>query len=114
MAYDSWPSSQPGKRIKFMFEQAFKNIDNVLWKDAGCTSELDCTEQSSWLPFLKYLDTLEKEKAMEAQSLMARNTAKYEKKDIHLLGKANFGYNYLFRRFAVILGFCHNILCKHK
>lgn len=21
-----------------MFEQAFKNIDDVLWKDAGCTS----------------------------------------------------------------------------
>ena len=32
-----------------MFEQAFKNIDDVLWKDAGCTSELDYTEQSSWL-----------------------------------------------------------------
>ncbi|MFM7459895.1 MAG: hypothetical protein ACKO15_03530 [Burkholderiales bacterium] len=30
-----------------MFEQAFKNIDDVLWKDAGCTSELDYTEQSS-------------------------------------------------------------------
>jgi type I restriction enzyme M protein len=37
-----------------MFEQAFKNIDDVLWKDAGCTSELDYTEQSSWLLFLKY------------------------------------------------------------
>ena len=24
-----------------MFEQTFKNIDDVLWKDAGCTSELD-------------------------------------------------------------------------
>ena len=32
-----------------MFQQAFKNIDDVLWKDAGCTSELDYTEQSSWL-----------------------------------------------------------------
>ena len=30
-----------------MFEQVFKNIDDVLWKDAGCTSELDYTEQSS-------------------------------------------------------------------
>lgn len=29
-----------------MFEQTFKNIDDVLWKDAGCTSELDYTEQS--------------------------------------------------------------------
>ena len=49
-----------------MFEQAFKNIDNVLWKDSGCTSELDYTEQSSWLLFLKYLDTLESDKATEA------------------------------------------------
>jgi hypothetical protein len=38
-----------------MFEQAFKNIDDVLWKEAGCTTELDYTEQTSWLLFLKYL-----------------------------------------------------------
>jgi type I restriction enzyme M protein len=50
-----------------MFEQAFKKIDDVLWKDAGCTSELDYTEQSSWLLFLKYLDALEHDKALEAQ-----------------------------------------------
>lgn len=49
-----------------MFEQAFKNIDDVLWKDAGCTSELDYTEQSSWLLFLKYLDALEHDRAAEA------------------------------------------------
>jgi type I restriction enzyme M protein len=49
-----------------MFEQTFKNIDDVLWKDAGCTSELDYTEQSSWLLFLKYLDALETDKATEA------------------------------------------------
>ena len=49
-----------------MFEQTFKNIDDVLWKDAGCTSELDYTEQSSWLLFLKYLDALERDKATEA------------------------------------------------
>ena len=24
-----------------MFEQAFKNIDNVVWKEAGCTTEQD-------------------------------------------------------------------------
>ena len=46
--------------------QTFKNIDDVLWKDAGCTSELDYTEQSSWLLFLKYLDALEADKATEA------------------------------------------------
>jgi type I restriction enzyme M protein len=50
-----------------MFEHTFKNIDDVLWKDAGCTSELDYTEQSSWLLFLKYLDGLESDKAVEAQ-----------------------------------------------
>ena len=49
-----------------MFEQSFKNIDDILHKDAGCTSELDYTEQSSWLLFLKYLDALEADKASEA------------------------------------------------
>ena len=50
-----------------MFEQAFNNIDDVLWKEAGCTTELDYTEQTSWLLFLKYLDALEQDKAMEAE-----------------------------------------------
>jgi type I restriction enzyme M protein len=50
-----------------MFEQAFRNIDDVLRKEAGCTTELDYTEQTSWLLFLKYLDGLEQDKAMEAQ-----------------------------------------------
>jgi len=49
-----------------MFEQAFKNIDDVLRKEAGCTTELDYTEQTSWLLFLKYLDALEEERAEEA------------------------------------------------
>jgi type I restriction enzyme M protein len=50
-----------------MFEQAFRNIDDVLRKEAGCTTELDYTEQTSWLLFLKYLDGLEQDKALEAQ-----------------------------------------------
>ena len=50
-----------------MFEQAFRNIDDVLRKEDGCTTELDYTEQTSWLLFLKYLDGLEQDKAMEAQ-----------------------------------------------
>jgi type I restriction enzyme M protein len=50
-----------------MFEQTFRNIDDILHKDAGCTSELDYTEQSSWLLFLKYLDALEHDKASEAE-----------------------------------------------
>jgi type I restriction enzyme M protein len=50
-----------------MFEQAFRNIDDVLRKEAGCTTELDYTEQTSWLLFLKYLDGLEQDKATEAK-----------------------------------------------
>lgn len=50
-----------------MFEQAFKNIDDVLRKESGCTTELDYTEQTSWLLFLKYLDSLEQDKAAEAE-----------------------------------------------
>jgi type I restriction enzyme M protein len=42
------------------------NIDDALWKEAGCTTELDYTEQTSWLLFLKYLDGLEQDKATEA------------------------------------------------
>jgi len=50
-----------------MFEQAFKNIDDVLWKDAGASSELDYVEQTSWILFLKYLDDLEEIKQTSAQ-----------------------------------------------
>jgi type I restriction enzyme M protein len=50
-----------------VFEQTFKNIDDILHKDAGCNSELDYTEQSSWLLFLKYLDALEVDKSSEAE-----------------------------------------------
>ena len=50
-----------------MFEQTFKNIDDSLRKDAGCSSELDYVEQTSWILFLKYLDDYEREKAMAAE-----------------------------------------------
>jgi type I restriction enzyme M protein len=50
-----------------MFEQAFRNIDDVLRKEAGCTTELDYTEQTSWLLFLKYLEDLEEDKATIAK-----------------------------------------------
>lgn len=45
-----------------MHEAAFKNIDDTLRKDAGCSSELDYIEQTSWVLFLKYLDDFESEK----------------------------------------------------
>jgi type I restriction enzyme M protein len=50
-----------------MFEQTFKNIDDILRKDAGCSSELDYIEQTSWILFLKYLDDLEKDKKTAAK-----------------------------------------------
>jgi len=58
-----------------MFEQVFKNIDDILHKDAGCGSELDYVEQTSWVLFLKYLDDLEKDK--ETAALLSGKT--YEK-----------------------------------
>jgi type I restriction enzyme M protein len=50
-----------------MFEQTFKNIDDLLFKDAGADSELDYIGQTSWIMFLRYLDDLEKDKADEAE-----------------------------------------------
>jgi type I restriction enzyme M protein len=49
-----------------MFENIFNNIDDVLHKDPGCSSELDYVEQSSWIIFLKYLDDLEEQREAEA------------------------------------------------
>jgi len=49
-----------------MFDAAFNAIDRVLWKEEGCNTELDYTEQASWLLFLKYLDALEHDKDTEA------------------------------------------------
>lgn len=50
-----------------MFEQTFKNIDDILRKEAGCATELDYAEQTSWLLFLKYLDDLERANQQEAE-----------------------------------------------
>ena len=50
-----------------MFEQTFKNVDDILHKDAGCSSELDYIEQTSWVLFLKYLDDLERDKETAAE-----------------------------------------------
>lgn len=50
-----------------MFEQIFKNLDDIMFQEPGCNSELDYAEQSSWMLFLKYLDDLEIERSLEAQ-----------------------------------------------
>jgi type I restriction enzyme M protein len=57
-----------------MFEQTFKNIDNVLRTEAGCQNELDYIEQTSWIIFLKYLDDLEADR--EAAAELAGKTYK--------------------------------------
>lgn len=44
------------------FETAFNNIDRALRNEAGCASELDYAEQTSWILFLKYLDDRESER----------------------------------------------------
>ena len=38
-----------------MFEQTVKNIDDILQKDAGCSSELDCVQQLDHKRFLGLL-----------------------------------------------------------
>ena len=50
-----------------MFEQTFKNLNELMFQEPGCNSELDYAEQSSWMLFLKYLDDMENERVLEAQ-----------------------------------------------
>ncbi|MEO0641595.1 MAG: N-6 DNA methylase, partial [Bacteroidota bacterium] len=50
-----------------MFENTFKNIDDILYKDSGADSELDYIGQTSWILFLRYLEDLEQDKADDAQ-----------------------------------------------
>ena len=38
----------------------------MLRQEAGCTTELDYSEQTSWLLFLKYLDNLETRRETDA------------------------------------------------
>ena len=48
------------------FEQTFKNIDDLLYKDSGADSEIDYIEQTSWVLFLRYLDSFDKNREDEA------------------------------------------------
>ena len=74
---------QRHRRIK-LFEQTFKKIDDILWKDAGCRSELDYVEQASWILFLKYLNDFEEER---------KTTAKLEEKSYKGIIKKEFCWN---------------------
>jgi len=64
--YNIFMNKKNDEKIVASFEQSFKNIDDILHKDAGCGSELDYVEQTSWVLFLKYLDDLEKDKETAA------------------------------------------------
>ncbi|GIZ09801.1 N-6 DNA methylase [Flavobacterium sp. UMI-01] len=48
------------------FAQTFKNIDDLLYKDSGADSEIDYIEQTSWVLFLRYLDSFDKNREDEA------------------------------------------------
>ena len=37
------------------YEQIFKNIDDILWKESGCSNELDYVEQTSEEIYTKQL-----------------------------------------------------------
>jgi type I restriction enzyme M protein len=63
-----------------MFEQTSKDIDDVLCEAAGCATELDYTEQTSWMLFLKCLDDLEHGRAMEAE-LVGEDLVDYVNRD---------------------------------
>ena len=62
-----------------MFQQTFKNIDDILWKDAGCSTELDYAEQSSWILFLKWLDDYEKDKETKTGTCNGKSNYMYRK-----------------------------------
>lgn len=63
-----------------LFENVFKQIDDVLRKDAGCSSELDYIEQTSWVLFLKYLDDLDKARKLAKQLSGEKHTPLLEPK----------------------------------
>lgn len=50
-----------------MFETTFKNLDDTLRKDDGCSTEMDYIEQTSWVLFLKYLDDFEADREATAK-----------------------------------------------
>jgi type I restriction enzyme M protein len=58
------PTKHLGQR---MFETTFKNLDDTLRKDAGCATEMDYIEQTSWVLFLKYLDDFEADREATAK-----------------------------------------------
>ena len=50
-----------------MFETTFRNLDDTLRKDDGCSTEMDYIEQTSWVLFLRYLDDFEADREATAK-----------------------------------------------
>jgi type I restriction enzyme M protein len=61
-----------------MVETTFRNLNDTLRKDAGCSSELDYIEQTSWLLFLKYLDDFEADRAAAAVLSLFRSDSEFD------------------------------------
>ena len=59
------------------YESTFNAIDAILRNEAGCSTELDYIEQTSWLLFLKYLDDLETNNEWESE--LKSDGAKYKR-----------------------------------
>ncbi len=49
------------------FQQQFKRLDDILWKDAGVDTAIDFVEQTSWILFLKYIDDIEENRKIAAE-----------------------------------------------
>lgn len=62
------------------FTQTFKNIDDLLYKDSGADSEIDYIEQSSWILFLRYLESWNRTKKIR-QPWKEKNINTYSKKN---------------------------------
>jgi type I restriction enzyme M protein len=63
---NSFSKTKNKENLGTMFEQTFKNLDTI-FRSTDCQTELDYTEQTSWMLFLKYLDDLEQTKSLEAE-----------------------------------------------
>jgi type I restriction enzyme M protein len=53
------PKAISKREYTIMFETTFRNLDDTLRKDAGCSSELDYIEQTSWSAYPGYGEKLE-------------------------------------------------------
>lgn len=81
-----------------MFEQIFKNLEDTLRRDAGCSTALDQAEQISWLLFLKHLD-MKDSGAILSSKYQWHNWIKYDSL-IEFTNSELFPYLQTFKQFA--------------